>query len=141
MQTRLALLLLSIQLRTPAVISDPGTYVMTRDVTTRSGAALMITASNVTLDLNGFTLQGPGQQVGNGIVISGATSVRVTNGIIADFGFGVMVANSNNVTLRDLSIRAAGCPRRPELGQSHRQQQHHRGVKRCARHLLQPGAH
>ena len=94
----------------PAVISEPGTYVLTRDISTRSGTALMITANNVTLDLNGFTLQGPGQQVGNGIVISGATGVRVTNGIIADFGFGVMVANSNNVTLRDLSIRAAGQP-------------------------------
>jgi large repetitive protein len=94
----------------PAVISEPGTYVLTRDVTARTGTAVMITASNVTLDLNGFTLQGPGQQVGNGIVISGATSVRVTNGIIVDFGFGVMVANSNNVTLRDLTIRAAGQP-------------------------------
>jgi parallel beta-helix repeat protein len=94
----------------PAVISESGTYVLTRDIATRTGTALMITANNVTLDLNGFTIQGPGQQVGNGIVISGATGVRVTNGIIADFGFGVMVANSNNVTLRDLSIRAAGQP-------------------------------
>ncbi len=94
----------------PAVINEPGTYVLTRDISTRGGTALMITANNVTLDLNGFTIQGPGQQVGNGIVISGATGVRVTNGIIADFGFGVMVANSNNVTLRDLSIRAAGQP-------------------------------
>jgi len=38
------------------VISKPGSYVLMGDLTVASGHAIKITASNVTLDLNGFTI-------------------------------------------------------------------------------------
>ena len=91
-----------------AVIDEPGTYVLTRDIISRTGTALMITASGVTLDLNGRMISGPGDQSGNGIVIMNATGVTLTNGNVADFAFGITVMNSNNVMLRELNVRGRG---------------------------------
>ena len=40
-------------------ISLPGSYYLTTNVTVSSGDAITITANNVTLDLNGFTVSMP----------------------------------------------------------------------------------
>ncbi|MEM1422972.1 MAG: hypothetical protein AAGH64_03105, partial [Planctomycetota bacterium] len=42
------------------VISEPGSYVLAGDVDAGSGSGVRIDASNVTLDLNGFTVRGDG---------------------------------------------------------------------------------
>jgi hypothetical protein len=45
----------------PVTISQPGSYVLTSNLTVpdENTTAIQITANNVTLDLNGFTIQGP----------------------------------------------------------------------------------
>ena len=91
------------------VIDMPGNYVLMNEASLRStGAAILITASNVSLDLNGNTVMGPGGRIGTGIHIRGASGVRVGNGNIVNFAFGAIVENSNNVVLSGLQIRGEG---------------------------------
>jgi len=91
------------------VIDAPGNYILTAEASLRaSGAAILITASNVSLDLNGNTVMGPGGRTGTGIHIRGANGVRVTNGFVVNHSFGVIVENSNNVMINALQIRGEG---------------------------------
>ena len=94
------------------VIDSPGTYVLESDLRsfTNDRAAITITASDVTVDLNGLALTGGGGKRGVGIRISGARGVRVTNGLISNTAFGVIVMNSANVVLTNLQIRGEGLP-------------------------------
>lgn len=97
-----------IPLGSTIVISEPGHYFLDRDISSISGTAIRITSSDVTVDLNGRSVQGPGGKVGQGIEITGVSGVRVMNGSIANFAFGVVVDSSTNVLLKGLSIRAQG---------------------------------
>jgi nitrous oxidase accessory protein NosD len=94
-----------------AVINEPGTYKLTRDLTIRgSEVAVQINASNVTLDLDGFQIMGPGTNSGIGIQISNGQTVVVKNGNITDMSIGIRVADSQNVTVTGLNIRGRGLP-------------------------------
>lgn len=71
------------------VISAPGSYVLTGNVTVSSGNGINITSSDVTLDLNGFTIASTAATLGDGygIGIAGPgfiplNGVRVLNGHI-----------------------------------------------------------
>ncbi len=88
----------------PTSIDSPGSYRLTRD----TNGSITITANDVTLDLNGYSLTGPGGLNGMGIVVNGAQGVEVFGGSIHNFGFGVVVQGSANVSLHDLRIRATG---------------------------------
>ncbi|MGH9659873.1 MAG: right-handed parallel beta-helix repeat-containing protein, partial [Bryobacteraceae bacterium] len=92
-------------------IDMPGNYVLVNDTTLRShGAGILITASNVRLDLNGNVVQGPGGKAGTGIHIRGSHGVHVSNGHIVNNAFGVIVEDGNNVVLTGLQIRGEGLP-------------------------------
>jgi len=101
------------------VITRPGSYTLRRGIKVREpGDAVVITASDVSLDLNGHTLMGPGGKQGVGVRIEDATGVRVHGGIIARFGTGVQVAGSSNVRVEGLQIYAedGGGPPPGEVG-------------------------
>ncbi len=74
----------------PIVISASGSYFLTQNIT--SGAAtngINITASDVTLDLNGFTLSGANVS-SDGIAINSGGNVTIINGTVRDWtGAGV----------------------------------------------------
>jgi hypothetical protein len=102
----------------PLRITRPGAYRLHRDIRLRdSGAAVVITASGVSLDLAGHVLSGPGTQ-GTGILIEGAHGVSVQNGKLRGFAFGAQVVNAVNVKLQGLQIDAedAGGPPPGEVG-------------------------
>jgi hypothetical protein len=76
----------------PYTISSPGNYYLTKDLTTSlsAGAAITITASGVTLDLNGRTLHGGlAGSASFGILVANQTNVIVQQGTIDNFGVGV----------------------------------------------------
>jgi hypothetical protein len=78
----------------PIVISASGSYFLTQNIT--AGAAsngINITASNVTLDLNGFTLSGADAGA-DGISINGGSNVAISNGTVRDW---------TNVGVRDVT--------------------------------------
>ncbi|NUP89968.1 MAG: right-handed parallel beta-helix repeat-containing protein [Candidatus Sumerlaeia bacterium] len=96
----------------PLVISQPGSYYLTRDRTGVAGiTGITIEADDVTLDLNGFTLRGvPGSL--SGILISGPRrNVAVRNGTVRDWGNEAIIAfASTNCQFEDLRLyqNAAG---------------------------------
>lgn len=68
----------------PLVIAAPGSYYLTKSLHfgDASGNAISITADNVTLDLNGFTLSSDASVTGSGIVITGTKGIVVRDGTI-----------------------------------------------------------
>ncbi|MFN0101195.1 MAG: NosD domain-containing protein [Bryobacteraceae bacterium] len=105
----------------PSTVDQSGSYILTADlfIPGSAGAGISITASDVTLDLNGHTITAPGNLSGAGIRIVNAQNVTVKNGNIVNALMGVVVMNSVNVRLDGLSIRATGLPPSappPEMG-------------------------
>jgi hypothetical protein len=94
----------------PTTIDQSGSYILTNSLFTSSsnGAGIVITASDVTLDLNGQTITGPGNGSHAGVRILNAQNVSVRNGNITGALMGVMVDNSSNVQLEGLKIRGFG---------------------------------
>ena len=98
----------------PFIINSPGSYYLTTNLTgAASGSGITISANNVTVDLNGFTLQGvPSSQAG--IYLSGtSTNVTVRNGAISGWGghgvyFGDYGNASQNLVLEHLTVSANG---------------------------------
>ena len=89
--------------RTPVsgavTISESGSYYLAESVS----GGITISADDVTLDLNGFALQGGGS--GNGITISsGLQGVTVCNGSINDFGSGVVAVGVIGCRFENLKI-------------------------------------
>jgi len=98
-----------IPVASPRMIGSPGSYRLVADIefdTTRDWA-INVTTGGVTLDLNGHQIKGPGGR-GIGIRVAGASGVRIHNGRIADTAFGLVVENSQNVTITGLEIRGQG---------------------------------
>src|SRR5262249_42142876 len=59
----------------PTHITRPGAYVLRRNIGSEGpGAAITIAASNVSLDLNGFSLLGPGGKQGIGVLVDGVVN-------------------------------------------------------------------
>jgi parallel beta-helix repeat protein len=91
------------------LIDAPGSYIVQSDTTLRShGAGILITASNVRLNLGASVVRGPGGKTGNGVHIRGASNVHVSNGYIVNNAFGVIVENSTGVVLTGLQISGEG---------------------------------
>ncbi len=76
----------------PFKITEPGSYQLKGNlVVTAADTAIAISVGNVTLDLNGFSITGPGPTVGlYGVANSNAvTAVSVRNGTISGFSYGI----------------------------------------------------
>lgn len=81
------------------IISQPGSYYLTGNITGVAGKrGIAITASGVTVDLNGFDLVGvPGSVDGVAVTVFPTTNVTVLNGSVRDWGGnGVSCANALN---------------------------------------------
>ncbi len=91
-------------------IFSPGSYYLTGNIVVPSnGVGIQVSADNVTIDLNGFTISGTtvGNNAANGInVPSTRRYLTVKNGIVSNFG-GVCLDASNVVggVFTDLAIR------------------------------------
>lgn len=89
-------------------INRPGSYTLPRDLKVINGDGIVITASNVTLDLDGHTVAPKTTGTGMGIVIQNVKNVSVVNGKINRFKVNVAVINSENVSVSGLQITGAG---------------------------------
>lgn len=96
-------------------ISQPGSYYLTGDIiaTNDSASGISISASNVTLDLNGFSIIStrvtPGNTTGISANFSGRTNVTVRNGRVVGFVFGILSRADRtvveNMTITDSRMR------------------------------------
>ena len=66
------------------------------------GSGIFIDGNNVTLDLDGHTVDGTGS--GDGISILGTADVNVENGVIRDFANGVQISQALRTTVEDVTI-------------------------------------
>src|SRR5262245_49070296 len=89
----------------PTTISSPGHYYLTKDVrVTGAVIAITINASEVSLDLGGFTIDGNDIAGSYGIYVAGAQSdITIENGTVKDFHFGVDFGDDLRVHVRQLS--------------------------------------
>ena len=71
-----------------SIISKPGSYVLNKNIVNgkTSADSVQITASNVTLDLQGFSITATAASTGAAINASGQSNVVIRNGIITGFG-------------------------------------------------------
>jgi parallel beta-helix repeat protein len=72
----------------PLSITSSGSYYLTQDLQTTgpNQDAIEIDADNVTIDLMGYSLYGPGSGQGRGIYINARANVEIRNGTVRDFG-------------------------------------------------------
>lgn len=89
-------------------ISRSGKYRLSDDLKVRSGNAITITASNVTLDLAGYTVSTESGGTGRGVFVSGAKNVQIKNGKTSGFNANVVLMNSENVVVESLQIAGLG---------------------------------
>jgi hypothetical protein len=96
---------------TAVTISAPGSYYLTANISVTSGSAITITASQVTLDLNGFTITGTGT-ANTGILLAGGdTDITILNGHILGnvFANGINYSGSAPVNVRVSGVSVSGC--------------------------------
>jgi len=104
-----------IPISTQTSITAPGSYVLTNNIVVTSGTGIYINASDVTLDLNVFTLS----QTGGATFVDGIdidpmqTNVEIRNGSIKGFSrHGIflpgMVAASSDLKLKNLRVTGSG---------------------------------
>jgi len=91
----------------PHTITAPGFYYLKKDLSPPA-QGISVAASNVTIDLMGFSLAGIGEQtIGMyGVNINGHVNVEIRNGTIREFGdHGIYNSNSDGRGYRLLSLR------------------------------------
>jgi hypothetical protein len=81
----------------PIVISQPGSYFLTRPLTgVENTDGIQITNGTVSLDLNGFTLTGV-NKTGAGIKVLGLrANIHISNGVVRDWYYGINGWNDDN---------------------------------------------
>jgi hypothetical protein len=89
------------------VITNPGSYYLTANITGISGKdGINIGTNDVTLDLNGFLLQGGGGNTAGISILSGANNCTVRNGIVNGWYQGVATSSPDTIIE---NLRLAGC--------------------------------
>jgi hypothetical protein len=95
----------------PFTISQSGNYYVTRNLSAPGDVdGITVAADNVTIDLMGFTVSGPAGNDGRGgIAESGSRySVKVRNGVLRDWGWGIKMSTSGAVSVEDMRILQNG---------------------------------
>ena len=83
-------------------IGAAGSYVLAKNIG-EAGDCLVISAKNVTVDLNGFAVVGKG--TGTGIRGDGSLDgVAVSNGTVTGFAFGINLQSVAGATVRDVRV-------------------------------------
>ncbi len=89
-------------------INRPGSYKLYSNHSVATGDGIIITASNVTLDLNGFGVSTAARGTGRGIVVQGAKGVKISGGRAGGFNANIALLDSQNVRVDGLQITGDG---------------------------------
>jgi len=90
----------------PTTISTPGFYSLTGDLNSE-GSGITVNADNVTIDMMGFSLIGPGSGGGSGIYMNLRSNVEIRNGTVKDFYSGINEVNVGQ-NHRIINVRVVG---------------------------------
>ncbi len=109
----------STDVTTCSVLSSPGTYVLTTDLTgapnsadeifAGSTACMKITSSDVIFDCDGHSMTGSGDVLSLGLVLDGSiTNVTVNDcPSISDYGVGVYVSQTNDSVFSNIGVQGS----------------------------------
>lgn len=86
-------------------ISESGSYYLTGDRTC-SGVGIQVDADDVTIDLMGYSLIGPGSGTDNGVNMNTRNNVEIRNGTIRDFYNGIYEGDITGKGHRVIGIRS-----------------------------------
>ncbi|OGV40590.1 MAG: hypothetical protein A2X46_19015 [Lentisphaerae bacterium GWF2_57_35] len=95
----------------PTVLNQPGSYYFTGSLSMTSAAhGIQISADQVTVDLNGYSLFGTTNATRSGIFVSGLRkNIVVKNGALAGWGWdGVDIYNSDNGRVEAIQVKDVG---------------------------------
>jgi parallel beta-helix repeat protein len=94
----------------PYKIGTMGSYRLTGNLTVSSTTAdaIDVNSNHVTIDLNGFSISGPGSSSANGIDGPSAGALTVENGTITGFAGNFGVVTGNNSIVRNMQVNANG---------------------------------
>lgn len=98
---------------TQYIISQPGAYVLTSNIQSVAGKdGILINASDVTLELDGFALIDSLGSPRSAIVMSGIAHAAICNGFIHGWGIGIGMSAASGGTSRitDMTIRGVAGP-------------------------------
>jgi len=90
----------------PYTISASGSYYLTGNLSTM-GMGITVNADNVTIDLGGFTITGPGS-TNSGIWMNGRTNVEIRNGTIKLFYAGITEISTSGARHRVINVKTIG---------------------------------
>lgn len=90
----------------PVTISQPGSYVLTRDIPAASGIPVVIQASHVTLDLNGHAITGDGSVPELILIVGPVTDIRIENGRLTGGLQGLVLNPIGGAPVTGVSIHA-----------------------------------
>ena len=80
---------------------EGGHYVFTQDIGPCAGNGVNITANNVTLNLNGFTITGSGVSIG--INVTGS-SAHISGGTVSTFERGILINGGSQNHVHDMTV-------------------------------------
>lgn len=86
-------------------INNPGSYYLTGDRIC-SGYGIIVSADNVTIDLNGYQLIGPGSGSAYGVYMRVKDNVEIRNGTVRNFFRGIYESDSSGKNHRVINLRA-----------------------------------
>lgn len=89
-------------------ISRSGNYRLATDLHLQGSDGLHITASNVSIDLDGHSISSDVPGMGRGIVIDHVQGVKIHNGFVSGFHSNIFVVRSLNVRIEDLQLLGKG---------------------------------
>ncbi len=89
----------------PVVISDPGKYIVTRDIAAAGGPIIDIIVDNVDIDLNGFSLETGGADP---VIVGGGSNISIRNGVLLAGAMGIRLQPAQNVTIEDVKSQGSG---------------------------------
>ena len=103
-----------VAINTCQTITQSGSYVLTGNLTdtgTPSSTCILLQANDVTIDLAGFTITGPGNtgdtfgiSDGSGQAAPPLHGIHIRNGVIQGFNLGVDLKTSTNVIVEDMRV-------------------------------------
>ena len=85
------------------VLSEPGNYGLTGDLLACPGNAIVISASNVSLNLKGHSITCGGTD-GIGVLVTGVSDVQVKNGTITGCNVGVLFSGTTESKITHLTL-------------------------------------